>query len=370
MQSQQQALLARILASPHFAHTLTLGKILTYVCEKTAGSGNSLKEYEIATEVLCRDQSFDPKLDPVVRVSMKGVRERLQRYFDDIGHHEPLRLTIPKGQYRADFSETESQSVPEQRGGSEFLKCFWAPYLGEDRTNLAIYTEPLFFREGWATYVRNLYVNDAEKGYRQLMERLPEVRSRDLHPTFHYLDTGEVHSMFLLMQFFHEVGAPIGIRNARIASWHEIRYSNLVMVGCSRTNPFMDMLQEETDFVIADDEIRNLAPLEGESASYRGERYHDAKLPRYREYALVTRRPGAFNNSAITMIAANHGRAIEGVTNYLTTGREIAKLLPILDLEQPSALPKRFQILLRVEMIDLDDEIVDVEYAGHRLTSE
>jgi hypothetical protein len=35
MLPSQQDLLDRILASPHFAHTLTLGKILRYVCEKT-----------------------------------------------------------------------------------------------------------------------------------------------------------------------------------------------------------------------------------------------------------------------------------------------------------------------------------------------
>jgi hypothetical protein len=58
MLPSQQDLLDRILASPHFAHTLTLGKILRYVCEKTVGTEDRLKEYEIATEVLERHQSM------------------------------------------------------------------------------------------------------------------------------------------------------------------------------------------------------------------------------------------------------------------------------------------------------------------------
>ena len=370
MHSSQQALLDRILASPHFAQTLTLGRILRYVCENTAGTETRLKEYEIATEVLRREHSFDPKLDPVVRVSMKGVRERLQRYFDDAGKREPLRLVIPKGQYRAEFIAT--QSVPEadlQYGGHVF-EYFWRPYLAQDRTNLIVHTEPLFFRDAWEMYVRDLYVNDPGDGKRQLVERLPELRARELVPSFHYLDAGEVHSMFLLMQFFHELGRPAAVRNARIASWHEMRQSNLVLVGCTRTNPFMDMLQEGTGFIIVEDEIRNLSPLNGEERSYRGERYHDSKLPRYREYVLITRRPGACQNTTITMIAANHGRAIEGATSHLTTVREITKLLSTINIDQGSALPRRFQILLRVEMIDLDDEIVDVEYVSHRLSAE
>lgn len=359
----------RILASPYFAHTLTLGRILSYVCEHTAGTENRIKEYEIATEVLRRDQSFDPKLDPVVRVSMKGIRERLNKYFDDARRRESVRLIIPKGQYHAEFIETQLVPTAESQNSAHVLKYFWGPYLGGDRTNLIVHTEPLFFREGWETYVRNLYVNDPEKGCPQLIARLPELKARELHPSYHYLDAGEVNSMFLLMQFFHDLGETVSVRNARITSWHEMRHSNLVMVGCTRTNPFMDMLQEETDFVIAEDEICNRSPRHAELPSYKGERYNDSKLSRYREYVLVTRRPGALqNNSTMTMIAANHGRAIEGATNYLTSAQEVSKLLSTLNVDPGnSALPKRFQILLRVEMIDVDDEIVDVEYVSHRM---
>lgn len=366
----QQALLDRILASPHFAHTMTLGRILRYVCEKTADTDNRLKEYEIATEVLERHHSFDPKVDPVVRVSMKGIRQRLQRYFDDEGKRESLQLIIPKGQYSAQFVDDHPLPSPGLQDVAQALKFFWNSYLGQSRPNLIAYTEPLFFREGWETYVRNLYVNDPGTGNRQLMERLPELGARELHPSFHYLDAGEVHSMFLFMQLFHQMGAVVGVRNARIASWHEMRNSNLVLVGCARTNPFMDMLQEETDFIIAEDEIRNFALRDGELSSYRGERYHDSKLPRYREYVLITRRPGPCPNSTVTMIAANHGRAIEGATSHLTAGPEMLKLLSAINVDQRSPLPKRFQILLRVEMIDLDDEIVDVEYVTHRMAAE
>src|ERR1035438_7862382 len=328
MKSSQHELLVRILASPHFAHTVNLGRILSYVCEKTVDSDNRIKEHEIATEVLNRDQSFDPKLDPVVRVSMKGVRERLDKYFDNVGQREPLRLVIPKGQYHAEFIETQSFPTAESQKSAQVLEYFWGPYLTPGQASLLVYTEPLFFREGWETYVRNLYVNYPGKGHSQLLDRLPELRARELYPSYHYLDAGEVNSMFLFMQFFHDLGVPVSVRNARITTWHEMRNSNLVMVGCTRTNPFMDMLQEETNFVITEDEICNLKPGKEEQPSYKGERYYDSKLPRNREFVLITRRPGAYQkNSTMTMIAANHGRAIEAATNHLTSAQEVSKLL-------------------------------------------
>jgi hypothetical protein len=99
-------------------------------------------------------------------------------------------------------------------------------------------------------------------------------------------------------------------------------------------------------------------------------RYTDSRLQRFREYALVTRKPGTTQNkSTITTISANHGRAIEGAAGYLTSEKEVSNLLSTLNVDPGfSALPERFQILLGVEMIDIDDEIVHVEYISHRMS--
>src|ERR1017187_8033922 len=182
MHPSQQALLDRILTSPQFANTLTLGRILRYMCENTVGTERRLKEYEIATEVLQRHHSFDPKLDPVIRVSMKGIRERLQAYFDNAGKLEPIRLVIPMGQYHVEFIEGHPPPGADIKDGAQVLKYFWSPYFAQERANVIVHTEPLFFREGWDMYVRNLYVNDPEKGTCEIKERLPELRARDLNP--------------------------------------------------------------------------------------------------------------------------------------------------------------------------------------------
>jgi hypothetical protein len=370
MEPSQRKLLEKIRASRHFAQTVTLGRILQYVCEQTSNSDRSLKEYEIATEVLRRSPAFDPKLDPVVRVSMKGVRERLQAYSEDEGKHDPLRLTIPKGQYRVEYLTNQPVSSPDVPIAPSASRRFWEPYLLPDRTNLILHTEPLFFRDGWEVYIRDLYVNDPNKGLQQLVARLPELEARSqLQPSFHYLDAGEVHSVFLLTRFFHDIGSTLSVRNSRVASWNEMRDSNLILIGCTRTNRFMDMLQESVDFVITEDAIKNLSQRPGEREFYRGERYNDSKLQRYKEYVLVTRRPGASQFSTVTMIASNHGRAVEGAASHLSTEGKVAQLLARMNLDGEGPMAKRFQVLLSVEMIDLDDEIVDVNYVSHRTPS-
>jgi len=370
MQRSQRALLKRILASCAFSRTLNLGRILSYVCEQTANSERSLKEYEIATEVLRRPKSFDPRVDPVVRVSMMGVRERLRAYFAGEGKQETLQLAIPKGQYRAKFFDVPLILPPTGEADTDVRRWFWKPYLRSGLSNLIVSTEPLFFRAGSETYVRDADINDPVRGPQQIKERLPELGAKPVCPSYHYLDAGEVHSILLLMHFFHDMGVGAEMRNARTVTWNEIGHSNLILIGCSRTNPFVDRLQEQTGFVIMEGEIRNLSPREGELHSYTGGRYQDSKLLRYREYVLVDRKSGVSHFSTVTTIASNHGRAIEGATNQLVIASELTKILSRMSLDKEANLPSRFQILLRVEMLDLDDEIVDVEYVSHRVSAE
>jgi hypothetical protein len=369
MTPQQQSLLRRILLSRYFSNTVILGKMLQYLSEETANSDRSLKEYEIALEVLRRPQSFDPKLDPVVRVSMKGIRQRLQDYFEAEGKNEEFCLTIPKGHYRVQFAPLESRM--EARAATTpsiketALRQFWGPYL-RSKSNVLLHTEPLFFRDGKGTFVRSLYVNDPATGARELAGHLG-TDPGSLQPCFHYLSAGEVHCMFSLLRLFHDLGNSLQIANSRISSWNETRHSNLILLGCTRTNRFMDDLQEESDFVITDDDIRDLSSIENGPVIYQGHRYKDGKLPRLTEYALVTRRRGATPQSAVTIIASNHGRAVEGAGYFLTLENEVSKLLKQMGFAESEALPDRFQILLRVEMIDLDDEVVNVEYLDHRV---
>ncbi len=71
MTPEQQQLLARIFCSRHFSYANALKGILQYLCEHAAGAdAPSIKEHEIAVSALGRRESFDPRTDPVVRVSM------------------------------------------------------------------------------------------------------------------------------------------------------------------------------------------------------------------------------------------------------------------------------------------------------------
>lgn len=361
------------MGSRRFSVAESLKRVLQFVCEKTAEAESpSLKEYEIATEALSRPGSFDPRLDPIVRVTMTQIRERLREYFETEGRDEPLVLDIPKGQYRALFrrSDRAHDEIPEVRSFKEVSarRRFWAPYLESGLQNIVLHTEPLFFRDDAnSTYIRNLHVNDRRTGLEQVRNLDPLLRDRELEPCFHYLSSGEVYCIFALNRMFQELHAPLDMKNSRICFWNEIRHSNLILLGSTRTNSFMDSLQGEGGFVMTRDSIECATGRSKKPLSYRASRSMDGKLSRLVDYALVSRRPGAAPGCAVTTIASNHGNAVYGAGHFLTLEDRVAKLLNAMGVREHAPLPREFQIVLRVEMIEVDDEVVNVEYVTHRM---
>jgi hypothetical protein len=191
-------------------------------------------------------------------------------------------------------------------------------------------------------------------------------QSRPLKPSFHFLSAGEVNAMVSLIQLFTRLDAPLTVQNSRFTSWTELRFSNLILLGSSRTNPFLDSLQGGSNFMITTDTIRNVRPRAGEEPTYTGQRYMEGKLEKAAEPAVVTRRPGLTPGTTVTMICANHGRGIEGAGNLLTLENELGGVLDNAGFSANGLLPECFQLLLRVHMVDFDEEVLNVEYVSHR----
>ncbi|RWF34912.1 hypothetical protein [Mesorhizobium sp.] len=91
--------LRKLLADADFHCTERNRNFLSFVAEETfAGRGASIKAYTIAVEVFGRPSSFDPTMDPIVRIEATRLRAALVRYYE----HKPadaIRVELPKGRY-------------------------------------------------------------------------------------------------------------------------------------------------------------------------------------------------------------------------------------------------------------------------------
>ncbi|MEJ5018796.1 hypothetical protein WH297_03455 [Ochrobactrum vermis] len=117
--------LQRILESSDFRSTPRRRQLLSYLVEQLlAGRASALKGYTIATVVFGRDETFDPQTDPIVRLEARRLRHDLDSYYVSAGRNNPLRITIPKGQYipvvedvATLATEATSTSGPDVRSG-------------------------------------------------------------------------------------------------------------------------------------------------------------------------------------------------------------------------------------------------------------
>jgi adenylate cyclase len=97
--------LQRVLDSPDFPATPRNRKFLAYVMEKElAGVPQEITATLVATRVFGRGAGFDPNKDPIVRIEAGKLRRDLETYYLKSGQRNPLRIGLPKGDYRPSFN--------------------------------------------------------------------------------------------------------------------------------------------------------------------------------------------------------------------------------------------------------------------------
>jgi len=105
--------LERILASPLFSRADRQSRFLSYIVQKSlAGDEQSLRETVIGLEVYERPASYDPKIDPIVRVEAARLRGRLREYYEADGAEDPVRILMPKGSYVPTFEARVAAPEP------------------------------------------------------------------------------------------------------------------------------------------------------------------------------------------------------------------------------------------------------------------
>jgi tetratricopeptide (TPR) repeat protein len=101
--------LARILGSQTFQHSDQLKRFLTFVVQEAlAGRQGAVKEYVIGVQVFRKEETFDPRTDPTVRVQARRLRAKLTRYYREEGAGDGLIVDLPKGGYTPVFRSRET----------------------------------------------------------------------------------------------------------------------------------------------------------------------------------------------------------------------------------------------------------------------
>ncbi len=101
--------LERVLSSRVFSGSERLRQFLCFVVEQSiSGKADALKEWLLGVHVFGRSQSFDPRIDAIVRVEAGRLRTKLTEYYETEGHDDPIVIQVHKGSYAPVFHDQSS----------------------------------------------------------------------------------------------------------------------------------------------------------------------------------------------------------------------------------------------------------------------
>jgi adenylate cyclase len=113
-----RAQLKKMLQSESFARSRRLRRFLRFCVEQTLlEQTENLKEYSIGLEVFEKPESFDPRMDSIVRVVARRLRSMVEHYYATEGKDDPIAIKFRCGSYVPAFelrsAEQQSAELPE-----------------------------------------------------------------------------------------------------------------------------------------------------------------------------------------------------------------------------------------------------------------
>jgi TolB-like protein len=92
--------LDKILSSSTFVRSKRLGRFLRFTVEQCLeGRQGALKEYLVGVEVFNKMETFDPRIDSIVRVEARRLRSKLEKYYQTEGRDDNVVIQFRKGSY-------------------------------------------------------------------------------------------------------------------------------------------------------------------------------------------------------------------------------------------------------------------------------
>lgn len=401
-----------VLHSRTFERSERLQKFLRYICELTLrGEGSRINEYLIGAEVFERGPDYSPQEDAIVRRQAHALRRKLHDYYETEGRADPVRIELPLGRYVPVFRRAEEgthrpvsvpvEAVPLQHrwplgtamlaGALLFLAGWWAgrhsapavtavsakaglpaavreiwgPWLEDPSGVVICFSNPL------TAVIKHLPVphpdgvlprrlplrGEGEQWVREVF-RLPPGGYLYFAPAKGQAKMGEALGAVHLAGLFARGGVAVSATQSRFLTWEDLRSQNLVLLGHSEANAWLDPLLERYPFRLAATHgarqraIVNAEPKPGEPRHYFIA-YADASGDRTEEFALVSMLPGVDGRRKLLLVNGLNTQATQAAIEYLTSPSRLNELVQALRRQAPEHRgPWQFQLVLRTEVRD------------------
>jgi hypothetical protein len=408
----RRELVHRIVRSPTFARSERLGTLLTYVCDLAlTGREAEINEQKIGHAVFGRSRDYDSAVDGIVRSQASRLRQRLELYFQQEGADETLRVAIPRGGYVPVFEtrnlsdslpiaaqKTVHDIVPQKSSDVSSRGSFsgrWLPWglsfvlalmltavwvhdrRGPRQAGVAdLPKHPLWshlFRANQSTMVvapdsglvlfHGLSGQDLDlKGYMDAGYRSEPGTPAQIGPAAsfkeslldlanrRYTSIVDLKTILSLKDRARTLGSEVAVRYARDLRPNDFKTGNVILLGSSEADPWIELYEQNMNFVFKDDyrgvfTIANRHPQKGEPAHWESRRDD----PQRRVFGVVAYMPSlAGDGNALLLEGTGMSGAEAGMDFVLDDGQ----LLPFLErVRRPDGTLPHFELLLETHNV-------------------
>jgi hypothetical protein len=382
----RKLLIQRILGSRYLNRSARLQDLLLYLADRVIDDGASeIHEQEVGRQVFGRPADYDTTSDNIVRVHASMLRKRLEQYFQEAGADEPVIIEIPKGNYAPVFRSRALAPIveappPAPVRASRPTRLNWL--LGALAALFALSTAYLLWRPAgpptapsasrptvtifWSQLFRSgtqtdIVVDDASVGVYQDVtgrslrlaeyfdrEYLRSLSSRDdrlletvLRRQTTYADTA---FLFKLLQMPGDRSRAV-LRFARDYSVRELKTDNAILLGASRTNPWIEPFEPKLGLRWTYDVA---AGIYRPSDTFAGGRQFAASDPAasHESYCGIAMLPNLGGAGNVLIVSGTGGSALTGAADFLADEASMAALRRLLPAKENAFPP--FETLIKV----------------------
>jgi hypothetical protein len=370
-------LVERVASSETFSRAARLREILVYLARQALLHANSVKEHDIAVDVLSRACDFDGSVDNIVRVQVGHLRRKLEQYFDSEGKQEPILILIPKGSYAVRFEQRKStpdESQPTQAETASTLPLEapkaarrWRPavvtfvllglflagetfallnHLGRNPAapvSHAFDGNP-FVQKVFATTTPTFVVtNDANLQLIHTMLHIDVSISEYVAPNYpynlikpglspalaallpsiataRYTSYGDANILLESAQMAQKTGGQAVSRYARFVNIRDFDHGNFILLGSKAGIPWVTLFEPKLNFIPETDpstgrlQIRNRSPQKGEPAVYPVVGNWSSESTSYISIGLV---PNLTNTGYVLLFSGTGMETTEAAATFL-----------------------------------------------------
>jgi len=404
--------LKRILSSKYFAQAPKKQKFLQLICEAHLnGRASEINEYMVGYEVFDRNESYNPSLDPIVRVGAHELRKKLELYYENEGRTDEILLEIPVGSYMPTFTRraqsqaaeitpdaaarhvsprisirtwiailslavislivtvvilaSANRKLRQQIAQSArphqieaVYKPVWEPFLNDSNPTLLVLSNPPVYR----------FWNPVDPDY--LSKRaidLPPAEAGSLAETLgreqfvikrspvrrlvlsydEYTGIGEAIGLHRVSALLDRMGNAAVVKQSRTVSAEDLKNHDVILLGSVWVNEWSGKIPIKEDFIHGAS-----ATIINENPLAGEQREYSARFDEetgrlIEDYALITVRPNISGRNKVMVLAGTHSEGTEAAAEYVTKEVYLSNLNERLG-QLSGTPPKYYQVLLRV----------------------